>query len=89
MQFRPFTARRPSLTGVRYLLLLHVRPDYGFDNFEWEAYRRSWAGNISVVEDASTRANAVPDAYAEEDTPPGPAFRERSEQVAAWSGGRP
>ena len=40
IRFRAFAARRPFLGGVRYVVLLKVWPEDGFDNFEWEAYRR-------------------------------------------------
>ena len=57
------------------MLRLDVLPSDGFDSFEWEAYRRSLKGNISPVDDASAKANAVLDAYARGEGPPGPAFQ--------------
>lgn len=44
VRFRLRTTRRPTVRGIRRVLLLSVWPADGFDNFEWPSSERGWLG---------------------------------------------
>jgi hypothetical protein len=75
VDFKAFASRRPLPTGLRYRLLLHVWPEDGFDDFAFDAFHRPWFGHTRAMDDVVGRADAVLDAYARGEVPPGPAFR--------------
>jgi hypothetical protein len=75
LEFKAFASRRLLPTGLRYRLLLQVRPDDGFDEFVFDAFHRPWFGQTRAMDDVVGRADAVLDAYARGEIPPGPAFR--------------
>lgn len=71
--FRLRTVRRLGPRGTRRLLLLHVWPKDGFDNFEWANTEKTWLGRTTTLmspTEIKLAAEGVLRRYMDGETPP-------------------